>query len=355
MEFDFNFDPVWKHKDVLGLDIGSKFIKVVQLRKKKNLVKLVGYGKIEVPENYIIEGIVSEPEKLAEVIKDLIKNKVWGEITATRVNTSLPESKIFTRVLTLPKMNEKEIEEAVTWEASQSVPMAITDLYLDWKIIGPSEIDPKNVEVIFAAAPKAIVNSYLQLFKTLGFEPFSIETSLSAIIRAMIPTKHTKETLMVIDLGGNSTNLAIFDHVIRVTGSILVGGDDVTQKVAIAAGVDEAEAQKLKKSKNEEQIVKIREAVDSELTEITKEADRIINYYSEKVKKDKPISKVFVCGGEANIPHLTDFVSEKLGVPAEIGNPWVNISIYPIKPVPKSEAPSYTNAVGLALVGLEND
>jgi hypothetical protein len=113
LESNFKIDPIWKHKDVLGLDLGTRFLKVVQLEKKGKLTKLVGYGKTKVPENYIIEGIVSEPEKLAETVKDLISNKVWGKITAKRVNLSLPESKIYTRLLTLPHMKEKDLAERV--------------------------------------------------------------------------------------------------------------------------------------------------------------------------------------------------------------------------------------------------
>jgi type IV pilus assembly protein PilM len=349
MEFYFKTDPVWVKKDVVGLDIGSNFIKIVQLAKNKKLTKLVGYGKIPVPENSIVEGVIAEPEKLAAAIKGMIETNIWGQITAKRVNTSLPESKIFTRILTLPRMKEKDLEEAISWEASQSIPMALTDLYLDWKIIGPSQVDPKSNEIIFAAAPKAIVNSYLQLFQCLEWEPMAIETSLNAITRAMIPARNKNETILVIDIGGNTTNMAIFDQVIRVTGSSLVGGDMITSKVAAATESDPKGKKSIEKKKE------IREIVDEDITLITREAEKIIRYYYEKINKTNAISKILLCGGNAVIPNLTDIFKEKTGIETFIGNPWANISIYPIKPVPKNEAPIYTNAVGLALLGVKDD
>jgi type IV pilus assembly protein PilM len=355
LDLDFKVDPIWKSKEVLGIDVGTKSIKVVQLKKKGKLTKLVGYGKIEVPENFIIEGIIAEPEKLAELLKDLFKTKVWGKITAIRVNASLPESKIFTRAISLPHMSEKERGDAIVWEASQSIPMALSDLNLDWQVVGPSITDPKSDEIIYAAAPKSIVNSYLQLFELLGLEIFGMETSLTAIARAMIPLNTKNETILVIDLGSETTNMAVVDQILRVTGSTPYGGEHITDRIATALGVTKGEAEKIKVSKAVENQKKIREAIDLELTEITKEADRIVRYYNEKISKDNAITKILVSGGGANLPGVTEILTEKLGIPAAIGNPWANISVYPIKPLPKNEAVAYTNAVGLSLVGVMDE
>jgi type IV pilus assembly protein PilM len=354
METQQKINPIWQKKDVVGVDIGSGSMKFVQLEKKGKLTKLVGYGKVEIPENFIIEGIIAEPEKLAETTKKYLEEGVWGKVTATRVCTSLPESKIFTRTITLPHLQDKALEEAINWEISQTIPMAMTDLYVDWKVIGPSEDDPKNDEIIYAAAPKAIVDAYIQFFSVLGWEIEGIETSLTAIVRSVVTKKKNKEAVLVIDIGSQATNLAIYDRLIRLTGSTLIGGDHITTRIADALKVDLKEAEKIKKQKTADQA-SIREAIDVEVNEITKEATKMINYYHEKNKKSAPISRIILCGGGASLSTLTDIFSEKLGIPAEIGNPWANISIYPLKSVPKEEAPTYTNAVGLALLGVIND
>ncbi len=354
MEYQPKIDPIWKKKEIVGIDIGTGSLKVVQLEKKGKLTKLVGYGKLEIPENYIIEGIVTEPEKLAETVKKFFKDGVWGKITAKRVCTSLPESKIFTRTITLPHMTGKELEDAVNWEASQTIPMAMTDLFLDWQVIGPSEEDPKSDEIIYAAAPKAIVNSYIQFFGLLGLEIDGIETSLTAIIRSVVPKKN-KDAVLLIDIGGKTTNLAVLDHVVRVTGSTLVGGDHITSRIAEALKVTEKEAEKIKRRESTEEKMKVRQAVDVEVTEMTREATKMINYFEEKTKGKKPITKVILCGGSASLGTMVEIFKEKLGIPTEVGNPWANISIYPLKSVPKEDAPAFTNAVGLALLGVKDD
>lgn len=347
-------DYIWKKKDVVGIDVGSGSLKMVQLAQKGKLTKLIGYGKVDIPENYIIEGIIAEPEKLAELVKKQLADGIWGKITAKRVCTSLPESKIFTKTITLPHMQDKALEEAINWEAGQTIPMAMSDLFLDFQVIGPSEEDPKNDEIIYAAAPRAIVHSYIQFFEIMGWEVESMETSLTAIIRSAVAKKKSGEVVMIIDMGSKNTNLAIFDRLIRLTGSTLIGGDHITYRIAEALKIDEKEAEKLKKQKANNKK-DIRQAVDVEVTQITIEATKMINYFQEKNKKAKPVSKVILCGGGASLAMLTEIFTEKLGIPTEVGNPWANISIYPLKSVPKEEAPAYTNAVGLALLGVLDD
>ncbi len=355
MDFNFKTSSIWKPRDVVGLDIGTKSIKVVQLRKKGKLTKLVGYGQIDLPENYIIEGIISETEKTAKLIKEFLAKVPWGKITATRVNMSLSESKVFTRILSLPHTDEKNRNDAVVWEANQIVPMAVSDLYIDWQLIGPNNEDPKLDDIIFAAAPKSIVNSYIQLAELVGLEVMGIEINLSAVARAVIPNKETSETVLIIDLGRESTSAAIFDQYIRVTGSILTGGDSLTQKIAETLKIDKTEAENLKLKKDDKNAIKVREAIDPGLTEITKEIDRMIRYYNEKINKENTITKILLCGGTASLPGLAEYFTEKLDIPTMVGNPWSNISVYPIKPVPRDEAPLYTNAIGLALVGVEDE
>ena len=346
-------DAIWQKKEVVGIDIGSGSLKAVQLARKGTLTKLIGYGQMDVPENFIIEGIITEPEKLAELTKAFFKSQVWGKITAKRVCTSLPESKIYTRTITLPHMNDKALAEAVTWDAGQTIPMAMTDLYVDWQVIGPSEDDSKMDEIIYAAAPKAIVNSYIQYFNILGLEIEGIETSLTAIIRSAV-SKKNKGSILIIDIGAITTNLAVFDKVIRLTGSTLVGGKHITDRISQALGVDSGEAEKIKKQKASSKN-KVREAIDFEVTEITKEATKMINYYQKKSKKPDGFARVILCGGSASLDTLSEIFSEKLGIPTEIGNPWANISIYPLKNISKDDAPAYTNAVGLALLGVLDD
>ncbi len=327
----------------------------MQLKRTGSNYQVVGFGQLPVPENYIIEGIIAEPEKLADKIKECIQNNSTGKISATRVYASLPESKIFTRTISLPHANDKSIEEAVSWDASQTVPMAMTDLYLDWQVVGPSIENSTMDDVLYAAAPKAIVNSYVQLYSILGYELAGIETSLTAIIRAIKPRRKTSEAALIIDIGGQTTNLAIFDNAIRVTGSTLIGGEQLTYRIAEALKVSEAAAEKMKKSKGGKETEKTKKALDSAVTQICSEATTMINYYQEKDKQQVKVSRIYVCGGSASLPSLAEVFSEKLGINTEVVDKLEGMIPNRRVVLPEESVPAYINAIGLALLGVYDD
>lgn len=333
----------------MGLDIGTTTVKFVQLKGAGHLTKLVGYSKIVVPDDYIIEGIISEPEKLASLLRKTFSKPNWGKITAERVIASLPESRVFTRVLELPSIAENDIKDAVKYEVEQSIPIPESDLYIDWQ---PIEVTDEKTIVFLAAAPRAMVDSYLQLFDSLKIEPAALEISMASIARSMVSNKSAKEPVIILDIGGTTTNIAVFDSTIRITTSHPTGGLTIKNKIMEACGMSEEAAFKVI-SEGLTSSTKATKILKTEIEAIISEIPSLINYHTND--NSPKITKILICGGLASMPGLTDLIGEKVGINAKIGNPWVNISIYPLKPVPKKEAADYAAAIGLALRGLSND
>lgn len=333
----------------MGLDIGTSSIKFAQLKKRGRLTKLIGYGRVAIPENIIIEGIISEPEKVAALLKKTFDSPPWGKITAKRIYASLPESKLFTRIIDLPKLDAKDVNEAVKYEIDQTIPMPSDDLYIDWQIIGESK---NKVTVFLSAAPKSIVNSYVQLFNLLGMEPMALELSLAAIARSMVSNKEKVEPVIILDLGDQASNMAIFDSNLRVTGSYPIGGATMKKRLVDELKFDEktAAAEVRKGISGKTKASKI---VEDEMDKLVAEFKKMIEYYKEK-KPNVNVTKVLLCGGLGFMPGLPEHLKDS-GFDAKIGNPWTNISIYPIKPIPKEEASGYAPAVGLCLRGFLDD
>lgn len=345
-------DKIYKQKDCLGLDIGSSSVKIVQLKKKKSLTKLVGYQSRELPKNLIIEGIISDHEKMAKLIHDMMAETKEGKFTAEKVIASIPDTNIFTKVLELPELSEKELKEAVMWEADQSVPMAATDLVVDWQVLGPSVSKDGMNDVLLVAAPLAIVNSYIQLFSILRLQPEAIETSLISVVRALVSSKEHNETMVVVDIGAKKTNLGIYDSTLRFSDSIDFGGDIVKSAVIGSPETEKETTEKINKASglHDKNIkAKARPVLETLKNEII----RVIRYHDERTGDDRKLSKIVLCGGGSNLVGLTEYLADELKMEVRIGNPWVNIDTYPIKPVPKTEAPAYANAIGLSLRGLE--
>lgn len=331
------------------MDIGGSTVKFVQLKDAGKLTKLVGYGKVDIPENIIIEGIISEPEKLASVLEKAFKTPPWGKITADYIIASLPESKMFTRIIDLPNLGKNDISDAIKYEVEQSIPVPIDDLYVDWEVI--SETD-EAATVLLAAAPKSIINSYIQLFDLLDMEPLALEMSLAAIARAMVSNKEQIGPIIILDIGDKASNIAVFDDNLRITGSHPIGGGTIKDLLMTSLGISEKDAAR----KIREGITKdTKEAtlIKAEIEKLYDEMDRTVKYYREKSGYEKDM-KILLCGGLGFMPGLPEFLKEN-GYESKIGNPWVNISIYPIKPVPKEEVPGYATAIGLCLRGLKDD
>lgn len=351
-------DLIYKEKDVVGIDIGSTSIKAVQLKKTGKLVKLVGYGSTPTPKNTIADGVITDPKKIAESTSKLLKTPKMGRFTATRVASSLPETKIFTRIVKLPVMPKKETNEAVKWEIDQYIPTPENELYHDWKTLENADNKGKNQEVMIVAAPKKIVDSYLEVFKILNLELFSLEMSLGSVSRAMVSNKNKDEIILIIDIGGDSTNIAIYDKSLRVTGSIPLGGNNFNKSLALITNTDEKKSKEMitkcdiKDKKNYQTIIS---AINKDLSSISDEVKKLIKYYTDLEDRKNKIEKALVSGGCASVAGLTETLGKKISLKTTIGNPWENISIYPLKPIPKKEASRYTNAVGLALKGISDE
>lgn len=257
---------------------------------------------------------------------------------------------MFTRILDLPKLNEKDIEEAINYEVEQSIPIAANDLIYDWQTINQTE---EKSTIVLAAAPKSIVNSYMQLFKILNVEPLALEMSLAAIARSMVSNKEKAEPVLILDIGGQASNLAVFDSNLRVTGSHPIRGLTIRSQLSQSLKISDKEAEKTLKEGIKEKS-KASDIIKESIDKLAAESNNMVQYFTEKNKGQK-VSKMLLCGGLAFVPWLPEYFHEKTKLETKVGNPWVNISIYPIKPVPKEEAPSYASAIGLCLRGFLDD
>ena len=157
---------------------------------------------------------------------------------------------------------------------------------------------------------------------------------------------------MVIDFGARTTNMAIFQENLQVVASTPVGAENIKETLVSTLGIDIKEANKLLFTglKNED---KAAETIRTELRKIMEEVDRLLKYYKGK-NDDRTIDQILLCGGIGSMSGLAEFIESETKVKAKAGNPWSNISVYPIKPVPRDEASLYSAAIGLCLRGLSD-
>lgn len=344
-----------KSKSSLGIDIGTTSIKMVQLGKEGDRIKLETYGFIE---NYsrsdgYTDAIQSSSLKMldsqvAEMIKTIVKE---AKATTNEATISIPIFSSFTTVMELPSMSEKEIASSIPYQARQYIPVPISDVVLDWEIIKkPSNSDKEGkIEVLLIAVPKEIISKYSRIAKLANLNLQALEVETFGLVRSLLG--NDKSPVVLVDLGARSTGISIVDGgAVRIVYNLDTAGEELTQAVKRSLNLDLSRAETLKRD-----VGLLKEAdgrdvsrVLSNITDIIiSEIERLGSLYEKKARK---MEKVIISGGGANLLGLIDYMIEKLGMEVIVGDPFSRIA-YPaiLKPALKEIGPIFSIAVGLAM------
>lgn len=340
-------------RPVFGFDVGHSSLKVLQIEAAtgKKQDKVVGYGAIEFKPEAIKNGVIVDPEEVARQAYKLITGGLVGAINTRRVASALPVAFTYSRVVALPAMDKKDVADAVRLEAEQSIPVGIDQLYLDYEIIH-STPDGQS-EILMVAAPKTVVDSYMQLFRLLDLEVALLETTINSVTRMTTHSDRTGVPTLIIDFGSISSDLAVYDQTIRVTGTADWGGETLTQEIGQALRVNDRQAYTIKTryglnvGKKQKEI---QQALTPVLERLMGEIKRMTRFYAERTSDKAAIQQIIILGGGANLPGMSTFLTDKLRVPTRLLNPWQNMSFEGLQPPHKLETTLYTTAAGLSLI-----
>ncbi len=380
--------------EAFGLDISDLSLKIIKLKKRGDFFSLASFGEAEIKPGIIEEGEVKDEEKLSKIIKDAVSLTKGEKLKTRYVVVSLPEEKAFLQVIQLPIMDEEDLKSAVRFEAENYIPFPIEEIYFDFQVVRPVYNSLDHLDVLLAAQPKKTVDGYINSIKKAGLLPKVLEIESQAIARALIKNELSPFPALLVDLGATKTSLIIFSgYSLKFTASIPVSSQKLTEAIAKTLKLDLKEAEKLKikyglkglkkiqlKGKSgdfelEKEVIddrRIFEALIPVLTDLVEQIKRYLNYYQTHASHEhlpphlsigsgglppngKGVSKIFLCGGGANLRGLTDFLSKELKIIVELGNPWTNILPKPLKEVPEisyEKSLEYTTALGLALRGM---
>lgn len=339
---------IYRKEPLFGFDIGTRTAKFMQLGTHGKKTPVLAYGSAEFPEDAIVEGIIVDPQEIADALIPLLNKSTFGRITAHRIAASIPVARVFTRVLNLPPMNPTDLGAAVKLEAEQYIPVPLPDLYIDYEII---EQLPEHIEVLMVAAPRAIIDSYLKLFEILKLDVALLESSLSAVTRAILAVSSLDQTTLVADFGSASIDLTVHDRVIRLTDTISMGGDDLTRQLATTLEIthDQAHDIKVKFGLSKSGLQpKVKAALTAQLDTISAEMRRVMKFYQDRGHDQRPVKTVMLAGGSAGMPGLVEYLTAQLGIPVTIADPWAGLEFKTVPHVSKHEAPMFTTAIGLA-------
>ena len=361
--------------EAFGLDISDFSLKIIKLKKKGKQFNLASFGEAEIKPGVIEGGEIKEEEKLAETIKEAIKNIKGEKLKTKYVIASLPEEKTFLQVIQMPKMSEEDLKSAIVYEVEDYIPLPLEKVYLDYQIIPPIYDHVDHLDVLIVATPKKIVDSYLSSLKLAGLFPLAFEVESQAIARALIKDEVTTQPVLLVDIGETRTGFIIFSgYSLKLTSTILVSSKNFDELIAknLKVSLKKAEGLKIKygleektklEIKNEKTVIKkeggkIFEAIIPALVDLSQQIKRYLDYYQTHASHEhlhpngNRVSKILLCGGGANLKGLINFLSLELKLPVFLGDPWINILPKERKeslPLSPEEGLKYTTAIGLAI------
>lgn len=336
---------------MIGIDIGSKTIKMVEIVKEGESYKLRGSGIVgyqgATPEHAKDE---KELLALADIIRKLHRE---ANISSKEAAVSLPEPSVYTRTIKFPPLTDQEIASAVKWEAEQYIPIPVNEAIIQHSIIERKEnVSPPEVAVLLVAAPRNIVEAYVMAVQMAGLTVAAVETELIALARALSPDG---QTIMLVDFGARSTDIAIVKNgQLSFTRTIPTAGEAFTRAVSQSLGVELSQAEEYKRTygMSPSQLEgKIKGALDPVFRMVVDEMKKAIHFYQSEEKGEAPKS-VILAGGTAGMPEAISVLTKLMGIEVVIGNPFIKIGVDPTvlkQLIPY--APLYSIAVGLAMRG----
>jgi type IV pilus assembly protein PilM len=279
---------------------------------------------------------------MAGILNTLISK---AGVTTRRCVISFPNSAVFTSVIQLPKMDEKDLNSAVEFEAKKYVPLALSEIDLSWTVVSANAAGNGTQQILLTAVPKQITENYMQVFHMAGLEPEVGEIEGLALIRSLIGNASTN--CVIIDIGARATGLNVIENgFLRLSRNLNVGGDTITSKIAQSLNISVFRAEQFKKDFGVSNTTFIPETIKPILNIIKSEVKQLLTIYQSHNAK---VDKIILAGGGSNLPGIASFF-EEFKINVELGDPFKTVSFaQSLSPVLKRYALSLPVAIGLAL------
>lgn len=338
----------FRDQPIIGLDITQTSIRLMSIDIKH--WQVLGYGSVDLDPAEATKSFSNGGDYFAQNIGRILNEKRIGKIPSNHAVISIPTDKTYTRTFTVPVKNIKNLKEAITLEIEQYIPVPASQLYIDYNII---EKDETNITIQLCAVPKSIVDSCVNAAQQAGLEVIMVEPGANAIARLLTHTEDGNLPTVIVDVGPATTDIAILDGTIRVSGSAGVGGNTFTLDIAKILQIPLENAHQLKVQHGlnySPRQAKISSALEPSLRQIISEIRKVIRYYNERLGVDKKLEQVIIVGGGSNIPGLGDYFTNALLMPARVASPWQILNFGNLEEPPKQFKSRYITVAGLASI-----
>lgn len=343
----------------IGVDIGSSYVKIVQLKKKGGKPVLETYGVLALgPYNSTEIGSVTnlKPDDIAKAIIDLMKE---ANVTTNNAVVAIPSLSSLIFTLSLPnKIAEGEMSKIIPIEARKYIPVPISEVALDWFVIpqeGESFEDTKvdqsksKIDVLVIAIHNDTIAQYKDIVKKTSLVCDSFEMEIFSNVRSILG--HELAPTMIVDFGASRTKVSIIESgILRVFHVINRGSHDITRNISQSLNMTFEESEKLKRSVGLDATIdpRIEKIVKMSVDHIFTSINSIVFDYQKKY--NRTVSKVFLTGGGSMLKGLLEASRENFRADVLHADPFSKTETPAfIQPVLQTSGPEFSVAIGLAL------
>ena len=315
----------------IGLDISDLSLKLVQLIKTRNKIKIQALGKINLKKGLIENGEIKDKPAVIEAIHKLIAKPKVGSVTANEVVACLPDTKTFIKLIEIEKTPNNLID-IIGAEIEKHIPLTIKEINYDWQII---EEKRDKYSVLIGAAPQNIVNQYIDLLNEANLSISALEIESTAICRSLLAVENPEfkgkfdKNYSIIDIGAKRTSMTIYSqNTIVLSISIPISGQEITERIAKTLEIKNEQAEKAKiicgldKNKAQGIIHKILSNIINELNHKIKDT---LEFYHNHYPDRGPINEILLCGGGSKVKNIDQIISQSINIDTKKGNTFINL------------------------------
>lgn len=319
--------PRYLEMSPAGLDISDQAIRFMEFSKNKDGLAPKLFGEEKIPQGVIISGEIIKKDELVKILSSLKR-----KFSLNFVKVSLPEEKAYFFKTEIPKVENGEIRQSVEFRLEENVPVRADEALFDCRIISKAHEESDHLDVAVSVIPKKVAESYSEALEKSGLIPVSFEIESKAIARSAAKDGRSG-SVMIVNIRERVTVVTVVvDGTVRFTSAFSAGGNIITEAVKKNFSVSFEEAQKIKDEKlyveNKESIA-IFFSLAGIVSVIKDEVGKFYTYWLAKNdsggESGGKIGKIIMCGKDAAIVGLKDYLSQSLKIEVEIADVWSNI------------------------------
>ena len=346
---------VRKHRPLLGLDITTSSVKLIELVAGGGQYRVESYAAEPTPANAINEKTIVDAEAVGEAIRRAVKR---SGAKSKEVAIAISGDAAITKIIQMPRnLRGADLEAQVQLQADQYIPFPMDEVSYDFEVIGPSEKDAESIDVLLVATRtenveqrQAAVNAAGLVARIVDVEAFALENACKLMTHQM-PDGGIDRTIAVADFGASSTTFSVLKNLrVVYTRDFAFGGQQLTEEIMRTYGLSMEEAGRAKKEGGLPGNYQA-EVLDPFIDDMTQQVSRSLQFYLASGSGREQPEKLLICGGCANIPGVADVLTSRVGISAERGDPLgqMKISTRALAQGVKKDATALLTACGLAL------